>query len=165
MNRLSRLALAAAFVALPAAAQAQVTGQIAASADIATVFAFGTSTALNFGTILPGAAASGSGSIAFQRNVGVVYTLPDGANTGRLTFGTVNLIPSYTCGIGATAATITTSFSSCTPATATTAVATLAAPGSTTTEYVIFNGTLTASQTNVAPGTYTGTIRITATPN
>jgi spore coat protein U-like protein len=30
---------------------------------------------------------------------------------------------------------------------------------------VIFNGSLGAGQTNIAPGTYTGTIRVTATPN
>jgi hypothetical protein len=33
------------------------------------------------------------------------------------------------------------------------------------TEYVIFNGTLTAAQTNIIPGAYTGVIRVTATGN
>jgi hypothetical protein len=44
-------------------------------------------------------------------------------------------------------------------------VLTLAKPAGTMTEYVIFNGSLTAVQTNTVPGTYSGTIRITATAN
>ena len=42
---------------------------------------------------------------------------------------------------------------------------TIAAPTGTLTEYVIFNGSLTGTQTNTVPGTYSGTIRVTATPN
>ena len=37
------------------------------------------------------------------------------------------------------------------------------APAGTTTEFVIFNGSLAAGQTNIIPGTYSGTIRVTAT--
>ncbi|MDQ2667437.1 MAG: hypothetical protein M3Z05_15685 [Gemmatimonadota bacterium] len=173
MNRIARLTLAAALVIVPAAAQAQITGSIAASATVATVFSFGTPSGITFKSgvatnVTPGSAASGSGYIALTRNVGVIYTLPDAANTGRLSDGATTptyLSPSYTCGVGSTSATIVSVFSSCTPATGTTAVATLAAPTATTTEYVIFNGSLLATQTDIAPGVYSGTIRITATAN
>ena len=47
----------------------------------------------------------------------------------------------------------------------TTSVLTLPAPAAVTTEYVVFQGSLSAAQTNIAPGTYSGTIRVTATPN
>lgn len=164
--RLSRLVAAAAIVALPAAASAQtaITGSISAFADIATVFSFGTPTSLSFGSVTPGTSATGLGSIPLSRNVGVLYSLPDGANTGKLTGGAVILTPIYTCGVGTTASAITTPFSSCVAAAGTT-VGSATAPGSTVTEYVIFSGSLSTAQTNVAPGAYTGTIRITATPN
>ena len=166
MNRSLRLLAALSFVALPSVAGAQaITGSIAASADIATVFSFGTSTGLSFGTVTPGSGATGSGSIALSRNVGVIYSLPDGANTGRLTGPAGNLQPTYTCGVGTTAAAIVSSFTSCVPASTTASQLTLGAPSGTLTEYVIFNGSLAAAQTNIAPGTYAGTIRITATPN
>lgn len=173
MNRISRLALAAAIIALPAAAQAQSTGSINASASVATVFAFGTPSGLTFKSasatnVTPGTAASGTGYIALTRNVGVIYTLPDGAVTGRLSDGATTptyLVPTYSCGVGSTAATIVTAFSSCTPASGTTSVLTLGAPSGTATEYVIFSGSLLGTQTDIAPGTYSGTIRITATPN
>jgi hypothetical protein len=165
MKNTSRILAAIAILALPAAAQAQaITGAITASADIATVFSFGSPTALNFGSIVPGSAASASGFIPLSRNVGVLYSLPDGANTGKHTLGAVTLTPTYTCGVGATSAAITSAFSSCTAAAGVT-VLSLVAPASSTTEYVIFNGSLAAAATNVAPGTYVGTIRITATPN
>jgi hypothetical protein len=152
-------------LALPAAAQAQsITGSIAASADIATVFSFGAPSALNFGSIVPGTAAAASGSIPLQRNVGVIYTLPDGANTGKLTGPGPAITPAYTCGVGTTAATIVNAFTSCTAASPT-AVLTQPSPTGTLTEYVIFNGSLTAAQTNTVPGTYSGTIRVTATAN
>jgi hypothetical protein len=154
VNRSLRLLAALSFVALPSVAGAQaITGSIAASADIATVFSFGTSTGLSFGTVTPGSGATGSGSIALSRNVGDIYSLPD------------NLQPTYTCGVGATAATIVSSFTSCVPASTTASQLTLGAPSGTLTEYVIFNGSLAAAQTNIAPGTYSGTIRVTATPN
>ena len=165
MKNTLRVLAAAAFIALPTMAQAQQTGSITASADIATVFAFGASTPLTFGSVMPGATASGSGSIAFSRNVGVIWTLPDAATTGQLTGPGGTILPTYTCGTGATAGTITSSFSSCAPATAATAVLTVAAPASLVNEFVIFNGSLSAAQTNTVPGSYTGTIRITATAN
>src|SRR6476659_4472456 len=150
-------------LALPAAAQAQsITGSIAASADIATVFSFGAPSALNFGSITPGSAATASGSIPLQRNVGVIYSLPDGANTGKLTGPGPAITPTYTCGVGSTSTTIVTAFSSCN---GTSPVLTLAAPSATMTEYVIFNGSLSAAQTNTVPGTYSGTIRVTAMAN
>lgn len=166
MNRSFRLLAALTVIALPSVAGAQaITGSIGASADIATVFAFGSPTALNFGSVTPGTGATASGSIPLSRNVGVIYSLPDGANTGRLTGPAGNLQPAYTCGVGSTATTIVSAFASCAPASATAAQLTQPAPTGTLTEYVIFNGTLTAGQTNIAPGTYAGTIRVTATPN
>ena len=166
MNRSLRLIAALGMLALPAAAQAQsITGSIAASADIATVFSFGVPSALNFGSITPNTAATASGYIPLSRNVGVIYSLPDGANTGRLTGPAGNLQPTYTCGVGTTAAAIVSSFTSCVPASTTASQLTLGAPSGTLTEYVIFNGSLAAGQTNIAPGTYSGTIRVTATPN
>ena len=163
MNRSFRLLAALTCIALPSAASAQaITGSIAASADIATVFSFGTPSALNFGSVTPGAGATASGYIPLSRNVGVIYSLPDGATTGRLTGPAGNLQPTYTCGVGSTNSTIVNAFTSCS---ATGAQLTLTAPASTLTEYVIFNGTLGAGQTNIAPGTYSGTIRVTATPN
>lgn len=164
MKNTLRVLAAAAFLALPTMAQAQ-TGTITASADIATVFSFGTSTPLSFGTVTPGTTATGTGSIAFSRNVGVIWTLPDAATTGQLTGpgGTIN--PTYVCGTGTTSTTITSSFSSCTPATGTTAVLTVAAPTALVNEFVIFSGSLSATQTNTVPGTYTGTIHITAAQN
>ena len=163
MNRSLRLIAALGMLALPSLAQAQsITGSIAASADIATVFSFGAPSALNFGSVVPGATASASGYIPLSRNVGVIYSLPDGATTGQLTGPGPAIQPTYTCGVGTTSATITSPFSSCN---GTTSVLTLAAPASTLTEYVIFNGSLSAVQTNTVPGTYSGTIRVTATAN
>jgi hypothetical protein len=156
--------LAAALIALPTLAQAQ-TGTINASADIATVFAFGTSSPLSFGSVTPGTAATGTGSIAFSRNVGVIWTLPDAATTGQLTGPGGTISPTYTCGTGSTNSTIVSAFTSCNPATGTTAVLTVAAPAALVNEFVIFNGSLSAAQTNTVPGTYSGTIRITATQN
>jgi spore coat protein U-like protein len=163
---LSLLAVAA-LAAAPSAAFAQ-TGVINATATIQTVLNFGESQALDFGAVTPGTAATASGWIQLNRNVGAVVTLPDAANTGRLTGpGGAYLTPSYTsCGVGTTSSAITSAFSSCTPATGTTTVLTLTAPAAgTTTEYVIFNGSLSAAQTNITPGTYNGTIRISVASN
>ena len=163
MNRSIRLLALLTAIALPSVVRAQsITGSITASADIATVFAFGAPTALSFGSVTPGTAATGSGYIPLSRNVGVIYSLPDGATTGQLTGPGGNLQPSYTCGVGATNAAIVSAFTNCNN---TGNQLTLAAPTSLLTEYVIFNGSLAAGQTNVAPGTYSGTIRVTATPN
>ena len=163
MNRSIRLIAALGMLALPTVAKAQsITGSIAASADIATVFSFGVPSPLNFGSITPGTAATASGYIPLSRNIGVIYSLPDGVNTGVLTGPAGNLTPSYTCGVGATNSTITSAFTSCAAAGN---QLTLAAPTGTVTEYVIFNGSLAAGQTNIAPGTYSGTIRVTATGN
>jgi len=90
---------------------------------------------------------------------------PDAATTGQLTGPGGTITPTYTCGTGSTATTITSSFSSCAPATATTAVLTVAAPTALVNEFVVFNGSLSAAQTNTVPGNYAGTIRITATAN
>lgn len=164
MKRSIRLLALLSVVALPSLAHAQsITGSIAANADIATVFSFGVPSPLDFGNITPGTAAAASGYIPLSRNIGVIYSLPDGATTGRLTGpSATTLQPSYTCGVGTTSATITSAFTSCNT---TGNQLTLAAPTGTRTEYVIFNGTLTAAQTNIVPGSYTGTIRITATGN
>ena len=163
MNRSIRLLAALSMIALPSIAGAQsITGSITASADIATVFSFGTPSALNFGSVSPGTAATASGYIPLSRNVGVIYSLPDGATTGRLTGPAGNLQPTYSCGVGTTSAAITSAFANCN---ATGAQLTLALPAGLLTEYVIFNGSLGAGQTNIAPGTYSGTIRVTATPN
>jgi hypothetical protein len=163
VNRSFRLLAALTIFTLPTVARAQaITGSIAASADIATVFSFGTPTALNFGSVTPGTGATASGFIPLSRNVGVIYSLPDGATTGQLTGPAGNLQPTYTCGVGSTSAAIVSAFANCNN---TGAQLTLSAPASSLTEYVIFNGTLAAGQTNIAPGTYTGTIRVTATPN
>ena len=163
MNRSIRLLAALTMIALPSVAGAQsITGSISASADIATVFSFGTPSALNFGSVSPGTAATASGYIPLTRNVGVIYSLPDGATTGRLTGPAGNLQPTYTCGVGTTSAAITSAFANCN---ATGAQLTLTLPAGLLTEYVIFNGSLAAGQTNIAPGTYSGTIRVTATPN
>jgi len=165
VNRSIRLLAALTMIALPSVAGAQaITGSIGASADIATVFSFGAPSALNFGSIPPGTAATGSGYIPLSRNVGVIYSLPDGATTGNLVGPGGNLLPSYTCGVGTTSAAITSPFTNCNSAIAN--QLTLGAPvGGLLTEYVIFNGSLAAGQTNIAPGTYVGTIRVTATPN
>jgi len=163
VNRSTRLLAALAMIAVPSVASAQsITGSIAASADIATVFSFGAPTALNFGSIPPGTAASASGFIPLSRNVGVIYSLPDGAITGRLTGPGGNLLPSYTCGVGTTSAAIVNAFTNCNN---TGNQLTLPTPAGLLTEYVIFQGSLAAGQTNIAPGTYSGTIRVTATPN
>ena len=163
MNRSIRLLAALTMIALPSVAGAQsITGSIAATADIATVFSFGAPTALNFGSIPPGTAATASGYIPLSRNVGVIYSLPDGATTGQLAGPGGNLLPSYTCGVGTTSAAIVSAFTNCN---ATGNQLTLGTPAGLLTEYVIFNGSLAAGQTNIAPGTYTGTIRVTATPN
>jgi hypothetical protein len=163
VNRSLRVLAALTAIALPSVASAQsITGSIVASADISTVFSFGAPTGLNFGNITPGTAASASGYIPLSRNVGVIYSLPDGATTGQLTGPAGNLQPTYTCGVGTTSATIVSAFTNCN---ATGAQLTLASPTGLLTEYVIFNGSLAAGQTNITPGTYTGTIRVTATPN
>lgn len=163
MNRSIRLLAALTMIALPSVAGAQsITGSIAASADISTVFSFGAPSALAFGSIPPGTAATASGYIPLSRNVGVIYSLPDGATTGQLSGPGGNLLPSYTCGVGTTSAAIVSAFTNCN---STGPQLTLGTPVGVLTEYVIFNGSLTAGQTNITPGSYTGTIRVTATPN
>jgi len=163
VNRSIRLLAALTLIALPSVARAQsITGSITATADIATVFSFGTPGALSFTSVTPGTVANAAGYIPLSRNVGVIYSLPDGATTGQLTGPGGNLLPAYTCGVGSTSTTIVSAFTNCN---ATGNQLTLAAPTALLTEYVIFKGSLTAVQTNVAPGTYTGTIRVTATPN
>ena len=163
MNRSIRLLAALTMIALPTVAGAQsITGSIAASADISTVFSFGAPSALAFGSIPPGTAATASGYIPLSRNVGVIYSLPDGATTGQLSGPGGNLLPSYTCGVGTTSAAIVSAFTNCN---STGPQLTLGTPVGVLTEYVIFNGSLTAGQTNITPGSYTGTIRVTATPN
>lgn len=152
------LAAAAAFAFAPSAHAQQ--GQIEVSATIQTILDFGASSGLNFGTITPGQAATGQGSIVLSRNVGATVDFPNATERGQLSDGTTTLTPSYTCGIGSTATTIVTSFANCS-----TASLSLTAPTGLTTEYVIFNGSLTAAQTNIAPGTYTGVITIRATQN
>ena len=92
----------------------------------------------------------------------MIYSLPDGATTGQLTGPGGNLLPSYTCGVGTTSAAIVNAFTNCN---STGNQLTLGTPAGLLTEYVIFNGSLGAAQTNIAPGTYSGTIRVTATPN
>jgi hypothetical protein len=166
VNRSLRLVAALGMLALPSLSQAQTatTGSIAATATIQTLFAFGTASPLSFGTVTPGTAATATGYIPMQRNVGVIYTLPDGATTGQLVKGANTLQPAYTCGIGTTSAAITTSFTNCN-----TTAAQFTASSATVTgvvnEFVIFNGSLTAAQTNTVPGLYSGTIHILATPN
>ena len=163
MNRSIRLLAVLGILAIPSVAKAQsITGSISASADIATVFSFGVPTPLNFGAVTPGTAATASGFIPLSRNIGVIYSLPDGANTGVLAGPAGNLTPTYTCGVGSTSTTIVSAFTSCNSAGN---QLTLGAPTGTLTEYVIFNGSLGAGQTNIAPGTYSGTIRVTATGN
>ena len=103
MNRSIRLLALLGALTLPAVAGAQsITGSISATADIATVFSFGAPSALSFGSVTPGTAATGSGYIPLTRNVGVIYSLPDGATTGQLTGPGGNLLPAYTCGVGST---------------------------------------------------------------
>jgi hypothetical protein len=163
VNRSIRLLAALTMIVLPSVAGAQsITGSIAASADISTVFSFGAPSALAFGAIPPGTAATASGYIPLSRNVGVIYSLPDGATTGQLSGPGGNLLPSYTCGVGTTSAAIVSAFTNCN---STGPQLTLGTPVGVLTEYVIFNGSLTAGQTNITPGSYTGTIRVTATPN
>lgn len=164
MKRTIRLLAVLSLAVVPSLAKAQsITGSISASADIATIFSFGVPSPLNFGSITPGTAATASGFIPLSRNIGVIYSLPDGASTGVLTGPlATTLTPTYTCGVGATSATITSAFTSCNAAGN---QLTLASPAGTLTEYVIFNGSLAAAQTNIVPGSYTGTIRITATGN
>ena len=163
MNRSIRLVALLAAIALPSVAGAQITGAIAATAEVATVFSYGDPVALDFGSVTPGAAALASGHIPLSRNIGVIYSLPDGATTGRLTGPSATILqPTYTCGVGSTMTTIVSAFTSCNTAGN---QLTLAAPTGTLTEYVIFNGSLSAAQTNTLPGSYTGTIRITATGN
>jgi len=165
VNRSLRLLAALGMLALPAAAQAQsITGSIAASATIQTVFAFGAPSALSFGNVTPGTAATGSGYIPMQRNVGVIYSLPDGASTGQLTGPGSPIQPTYTCGVGTTSAAITTSFANCTSTAALFTVSGASVSGLVN-EWVIFNGSLSAAQTNTVPGLYSGTIHILATPN
>jgi hypothetical protein len=166
-------AAVAALIALPslAAAQSTATGAIAATATVNTVIDFGTSPGMDFGIVTPGTTSSSvRGYIPFTRNIGVSFTLPDGANTGRLvrTGGTESLQPTFsTCGVGTTNSAITSAFSACggTGVTAATVVGTLTAPtAGPTSEFVIFNGTVAVPAAAV-PGTYTGTIKITATAN
>lgn len=178
MKRLSRVVALLAIVGLPVVAQAQAaqTASIATTADVATVFSFLTPTAMSFPSVIPGAAAvTASGSIGFQRNTTVKYVI--GAITDLKHTDNVSLIP-YTataptagtagftitsCGLGTTASAIATAttWSSCI-ANASNAYST--APSATTTEYIIFNGSLSTT-TATKPGLYTGSISITATVN
>ena len=164
MKKLARsLAAVAALAFAPSAANAQATdqGTIAVSATIQTILRFGASTGLDFGTITPGTAATGQGSIELIRNVGAVLTFPSATEVGQLTGPGGTITPAYTCGVGATATAITTSFTG----DCATGSLTLAAPAGQTTQYVIFNGSIPATATNIAPGSYTGTIKVLATQN
>lgn len=170
MKKLALTLAGVAALALPSMASAQITGEIEASATIATVLDWGTATPMSFGSVIPGATKTARGSIPITRNVGVTFTLPQGGTTGLLTrsgTGTQpTLQPTFTCGVAANntaaAADWVTTFSACNVASPTSAA--LAAPAQTTTEHLIFDGTLvTAASTQ--PGTYTGSIRITATAN
>lgn len=167
MKKLALALAGAALLAAPTVATAQVTGTINATATIQTVLNFGASQAVDFGAVTPGTAATASGWIELNRNVGVAITLPDAASTGLLTRagGTETLQPAFTCGIGTVSSTIAAAFSSCAPATGTTVVGTRTAPAGPVTEFVIFNGSLSAAQTVITPGTYNGVIRVTATAN
>ena len=71
--------------------------------------------------------------------------------------------PTNRSGCAATA--IATAFSSCVPATATTTVGSRTAPTGTVSDYIVFSGALTGTQTNTTPGTYTGVIKLFATAN
>jgi hypothetical protein len=166
MKKLSQIVLAAALIVLPAAVQAQaqsITGSIGAQADVATVFAFGSVTQLAFGSVVPGATATATGNIIINRNVKVMYSLPDGATTGLLTLtgGTATLQPTFTsCGVGTSAASISAGWTACTPPTTYTA----APAGGQVSEYVIFNASLTTA-TSTLPGVYVGVIKVVATTN
>jgi hypothetical protein len=166
VNRTLRLVAALGMLAIPTLAQAQspTTGSIAASATIQSVFAFGTPVALSFGNVTPGTTATGSGNIPMQRNIGVIYSLPDGSTTGQLSGPGGTIQPTYTCGVGTTSAAITTAFASCTSTSALFTVAATSVTGLVN-EWVIFNGSLSAAQTNTVPGVYSGTIHVLATPN
>lgn len=161
MKSLTRFVAIAALGASPVAAQAQISGSFDATASVATVFAFGASTAMSFGSIIPGQAtpATATGSIALTRNVPVTYTI--GSNPGLLTLvgGTATLQPTLSCGMGTNATTISAAWASCAAGT----VTKYAAPTATTTEYVVFSGSLTTT-TSTPPGSYTGSISITAAP-
>lgn len=165
VNRTLRLVAALGMLAIPTLAQAQsITGSIAASATIQSVFAFGAPSALSFGNVTPGTAATGSGYIPMQRNIGVIYSMPDGNATGALTGPGGTIQPTYTCGVGTTSAAITTAFANCTSTSALFTV-TAASVSGLVNEWVIFNGSLSAAQTNTVPGVYSGTIHVLATPN
>ena len=175
MKKFALAAVGAALLALPSLAAAQNTaqGSITASASVTTVLNFGTGTAIQFGSVTPGTTSSpATGFVPFTRNVGVSFTLPDGANTGLLkrtvTNATETLQPVFSaCGVGGTSGAITSAFSACggVSLTATQVVGTLAAPTTgPTSEFVIFTGTV-AVPLNAVPGTYEGTIRIVATAN
>ena len=166
MTSLSRLALLAAFVALPVTVQAQaqsITGSIGTQADVATVFAFGTVSPMSFGAIVPGSSATASGNIVINRNVKVTYTLPDGATTGLMTLsgGTATLQPVFsTCGVGTSATVISSSWTACTPPT----TATAAPAAGQVQEFVIFNASL-ATSLSTLPGLYVGAIKLVAATN
>lgn len=175
MKKFALAAVGAALLALPSLASAQSTaqGSIAATATVSTVLNFGSSPGIDFGMVTPGTTSSSvTGYVPFTRNVGVSFTLPDGATTGRLTRvgtgATETLQPTFSaCGVGTTNSAITTAFSACGGAgvTAATTVGTLAAPTTgPTSEFVIFTGTV-AVPIAAVPGTYTGTIKILATAN
>jgi hypothetical protein len=174
MNRLSRFVALAAIVGLPVVAQAQgaQTASITTTADVQTVFSFGTPTAMSFPAIVPGAAAvTASGSIPFTRNTVVTYTInsistltqSDGTTkiTGGTTAGNTGSLTITACGVGASSTLYTTPFSSCAAAGV---ITSLAAPTATTTEYINFTGSLVTT-TSTKPGLYTGSISITATAN
>ena len=170
MKKLVLTLAGVAALALPSMASAQITGEIEASATISTVLDWGTATPMNFGSVIPGASKTARGSIPLTRNVGVTFTLPAGSSTGLLTragTGTQpTLQPTFTCGVAANNTDAATAwvatFSACNVASPT--AASLTAPAATTTQHLIFDGTLTTT-TSTQPGTYTGAIRITATAN
>jgi hypothetical protein len=173
MKKFAFAVVGAALLALPSLASAQNTaaGSITATATVSTVLNFGTSPGMNFGNVTPGTTSSSvTGYVPFTRNVGVSFTLTDGATTGRLTRtgGTETLQPTFSaCGVGTTNSAITSAFSACggTGVTSATVVGTLAAPTTgPTSEFVIFTGTV-AVPIAAVPGTYSGTIKITATAN
>ena len=151
MNRSLRLVAALGMLALPSLASAQsITGSINASADIATVFSFGAPSPLNFGTVTPGTAAIGvrlHPALAQRRRDLLAARRCHDRPAHRPWRATLQ--PTYACGVGTTSATITSAFTSCNSIGH---QLTLAAPTGTLTEYVIFNGSLAAAQTNIVPG-------------
>lgn len=167
MKKLSFAAVALVALFAPAAAHAQATGQINASATIGQVLAFDNTSAepISFGTLTPDQTTNptAAGYIPLKHNVAVQIWFTDMPNLADADGAT--LTTTYACSVSAT--TTAGTFAACPGAqgdvSATTSQFYQTTTGGVATSYVHVRASLSATEVNAAtPGLYEGTVEVRA---